>query len=82
MQEIEYISCFITESYFSVPKEPRLNPTHYLIMKIHNKRELQNISISHSADIEYEDLLKTYRNGTKEPYFFLLLMLHYLLTTL
>ena len=31
---------FITQSYFSVPKEVRLNSTHYLIMKIHNKREL------------------------------------------
>ena len=28
---------FITQSYFSVPKEVRLNSTHYLIMKIHNK---------------------------------------------
>ena len=32
---------FITQSYFSVPKEPRLNSTHYLIMEIHNKRELK-----------------------------------------
>ena len=28
---------YITQSYFSVPKEVRLNSTHYLIMKIHNK---------------------------------------------
>ena len=32
---------FITQSYFSVPKEVRLNSTHYLIMKFCNKRELQ-----------------------------------------
>ena len=32
---------FITISYFSVLKEVRLNSTHYLIIKIHNKRELQ-----------------------------------------
>ena len=31
---------FITQSYFSVPKDVRLNSTHYLIMKINNKREL------------------------------------------
>ena len=43
---------FITQSYFSVPKEVRLNSTHYLIMKTHNKRELQQISINHSADID------------------------------
>ena len=35
---------FITQSYFSVPKEVRLNCTHYLIKKIHNKRELQNVA--------------------------------------
>ena len=43
---------FITQSYFSVPKEVRLNSTHYLIMKIHNRRELQQIAIDHSADID------------------------------
>ena len=42
---------FISQSYFSVPKGVRLNSTHYLIMKINNKGELQNISINHSADI-------------------------------
>ena len=31
---------FITQSYFFVPKNVRLNPAHYLIMKINNKREL------------------------------------------
>ena len=43
---------FITQSYFSVSKEVRLNSTHYLIMKIHNERELRNIAINHSADID------------------------------
>ena len=61
---------FITQSYFSVPKEVRLNSAHYLIMRIHNKRELQNIAINHSADIDYKDFLKIYRNCTKEPYSF------------
>ena len=36
---------FITHSYFSVPKEVKLNSTHYLIMKIYNRRELQHIVI-------------------------------------
>ena len=62
---------FITQSYFSVPKEVRLNSTHYLIMKIDNKRELQNIAINHSADIDYQDFIKIYRECTKEPYHFL-----------
>ena len=62
---------FITQSYFSVPKEVRLNSTHYLIMKIHIRRELQEIAIDHSADIEYKDFLRIYRNCTKELYSFL-----------
>ena len=62
---------FITQSYFSVPKDVRLNSTHYFIMKINNKRELQNIAINHSADIDYKDFIKIYRECTKEPYNFL-----------
>ena len=61
---------FITQSYSSVSKEVRPNSTHYLIMKIHNKRELQNIAFNYSADIDYKDFLKIYRNYTKEPYSF------------
>ena len=62
---------FISQSYFSVPKNLRLNSTHYLIMKINNKRALQNIAINHSADIDYKDFIKIYRECTKEPYNFL-----------
>ena len=57
-------------SYFSVPEEIRLNSTHYLIMKSHSKRELQQIAINLSADIDYKDVLKIYRNCTNEPYSF------------
>ena len=74
-----FISCrklnisfvFITQSYFTVPKDVRLNSTHYLIMKINNRKELQNIAINHSADIDYQDFIKIYRECTKEPYNFL-----------
>ena len=62
---------FISQSYFSVPKDVRLNSAHYLIMKYNNQRELQNIVINHSADIGYEDLMKIYRERTKEAYPFL-----------
>ena len=61
---------FITQSYFSVPKDVRLNSTHYLIMKISNKKELQNIAINHSADIDYKDFVKIYRECTKKLYSF------------
>ena len=62
---------FITQSYYSVPKDVKLNSKHYLIMKINSKRELQNIAINHSADIDYKDFIKIYRECTKEPYSFL-----------
>ena len=55
---------FITQSYFKVPKDVILNSTHYLIMKIHSRRELQNIAFKHSADIDYKDFMKIYRNCT------------------
>ena len=62
---------FITQSYFIVPTEVRLKSTHYLIMKIHNKRELQKIAVNHSADFDYKDFLKIYRNCTNKLYSFL-----------
>ena len=56
---------FIAQTYFSVPKDMRLNSTHYLIMKTNNKRELQNIAINHSADVDYKDFLKFTENAQK-----------------
>ena len=73
---------FIKQSYSKTLKNGRLNSTHYLIMEIHNKRELQNIAIDHSADIVYKDFLKIYRNCTKEPYYFFTIDTTYLLTIL
>ena len=62
---------FITQSYFSIPKDVRLNSTHYLILKINNRKESQNIAINHSADIDYKDFLMIYREYTRKPYSFL-----------
>ena len=70
MQKDQYIPCIYHTSYFSVPKDVRLNSTHYFIMKIINKRELQNIAINHSADIDYKDFMKIYRECIKEPFNF------------
>ena len=55
---------------FSVPKDVRLNSMHYSIMKINNRKELQNIAITHSADIDSNDFAKIYRESTKKPYSF------------
>ena len=62
---------FITQLFFYVPKEVRLNSTHYLIMKTYNKRELQQTAINHSGDINYKDFMKIYRKCASEPYSFL-----------
>ena len=62
---------FITQSYFKVPKDVRLNTTHFLIMKIPDKRELQQISINHSSNINTKDFIKIYKKSTDEPYSFL-----------
>ena len=61
---------FITQSCFSAPNNVRLNSTYYLIMKINNKKELQNIAIDHSADIDHNNFVRIYRECTRKPYFF------------
>ena len=71
MQKIKYLTLFLTHFYFSVPRDVRLNCTHCIIFKLNSKRELQNIAINHSADIDYKDFIKIYRNCTKEPFNFL-----------
>ena len=59
---------FITQSYFKVPKDVRLNSTHFIIMKIPNKRELQQIVLNHSSDIDFKDFMNIYKKCTAEPY--------------
>ena len=62
---------FITQSYFKVPKDVRLNSAHFFIMKILNKREFQQIALNHSSDTDFKDFMKIYKECTKEPYSFL-----------
>ena len=62
---------FITQSYFKVPKDVRLNTIYFFIWKIPNKRELQQIAINHSSDINTKDFTNIYRKYTAEPYSFL-----------
>ena len=52
---------FITQSYFKVPKDVRLNTTHFFIIKIPNKKELQQIALNHSSDIDFKDFVKIYK---------------------
>ena len=62
---------FIMKSYFKVPKDVRLNSTHFFILKISNKRELQQIALNHSSDIDFKDFMKIYKKCTAKRYSFL-----------
>ena len=54
-----------------MPKDVRLNSTHFFIMKIPNNRELQEIALNHSSDIDFKDFMNIYKKYTEEPYSFL-----------
>ena len=60
---------FITQPYFPVLKDVRLNTIHYVIMKINNRRELKNIAFDHSTDNDYQDFKEIYRECTKELHY-------------
>ena len=62
---------FTTQSYFCVPKDTRLSATHYLIMKISNRKKLQIVANNYSADIDYNNFVRIYWEYTRKPYSFL-----------
>ena len=53
-----------------MPKAIRLNAAHYFIMKIPNKRELQQIVLNDSSDIDFKDLMELYKDYNKKAYLF------------
>ena len=61
---------FITQSYFKVPKDVRLNTTHLFISQIPNRRELREIAINHSSDISTKDFTNIFRKCTVKSYSF------------
>ena len=60
---------FITQCYFRTPKDVRLNSTHYILMKIGNKKELKSIAEENSGHL---DFLKIYNHCTDKPYSFMM----------
>ena len=64
---------FIAQSYFAVLKHIRLNSAYYFIMKIPNKKELQQIVFNHSSDIDSQDFMNLYKTRTAKPYSFLVI---------
>ena len=76
--ELNISLVFITKYYFTVPKHIRLNSTHYFIMKIPNKRELQKIAFDHSSDKDFQDFMSLSKNVLQNHIHFycLILLLH------
>ena len=70
-RKLNILLVFISQSYFKVPKTIKLNVTHYFIMKIPAKRELQQIALNDLHDIEFKDFMKLCKNYIKETYSFL-----------
>ena len=62
---------FITHRYFRALKDARLNSTHYILMKIGNKKELNSMAEEKSGNLDYKDFLKMYNYCTSEPYSFM-----------
>ena len=64
---------FITQSYFAVPKNIRLNSTHYFVMKVKEKRELPEVEFNHSSYLGYQDFMNLCKRCTAKPYLFLVI---------
>ena len=64
---------FITQSYFRALKDARLNSTHYILMKIGNKKELKRIAEEKSGHLDYKNILEIYNYCTRKPYSFTLI---------
>ena len=62
---------FITQFYFTVPKNIRPNSTHYFMMKIPNKQEVQQITFNHSSGIEFHSFMNIYKKCTAKLHSFL-----------
>ena len=68
-RELNISLVFITQCYFAVIKNIRLNSTHYFIVKIPNKGELKEIAFNYSSDIVFRDFMNLYKKCTTKPYF-------------
>ena len=66
---------FITQFYFALWKDIWVNSTHYFIMKIPKKQELQQFAFNHSSDIDFREFMNLYNKNTAKPYTVLVIML-------
>ena len=70
-KKLNILLVFISQSYYKVLKTIRLNATDYFVMKIPNKREIQQTASNHLSGIDFKDFMKFYKDYSKEPYSFL-----------
>ena len=68
MKKTKHFSCFYYAIFFAMPKNSKLNSTHYYIMKILNKQELQQIAFDYSPYIDFKDFMNLYKKGTAKSY--------------
>ena len=73
VRELNISFDFITQSYFTIPKNIRLNSTHFFIMKVLNKQELQQVAFNHSSDFDFKDFINIYKKFTEKSYSFLVI---------
>ena len=73
VRKLNIFLVFITQSYFAVPKNVRLHSTHYFVIKIPNKRELQQTEFNNSSDIDFQDFTNLYKKCTAKQYSFLVI---------
>ena len=62
---------FIRQSYLAGSKDVGIDFTHYFIMKIPNKKQIQHKKISHLLDIDFKDFINLYKESAAKPYSFL-----------
>ena len=72
-RQVNISLAFMRQYYFAVPKSIRLNLTHYFVMNIPNKKELQQIAFNHSSDIDFQDFMNLYKKCTAKPCYFLVI---------
>ena len=68
-RKLSVLLVFVSQSYFKLARTITLNATHYFIMKVPNKRELQQIASNPSSDIDFKDFMKLYKEYTKDTHF-------------
>ena len=67
--KLNMYSVFVTQFYFFVSKNIRLNSTHYFVKKISKKQELQQIAYNHSSDTDFKAFMNLQKKCTEKKYF-------------